>query len=82
MHLGNDSALISKHHTNWRLQALRSMDHETKDDLHYSSAITISHKDAVKIKAMLVDSLENIRKVVHPSFAEDLYIFNMDFFRF
>src|SRR6185312_6855194 len=28
LHLGNDSGLITKHHMNWRLQAMRSLERE------------------------------------------------------
>ena len=47
VHLGADSPLISKHHANWRIQAIRSLldrdAHEAEGgDLHYTSIVSLS----------------------------------------
>lgn len=81
IHLGNDSDLISKFHTNWRVQAIRSLDKESvNEDLHYSSAISISEADFLRIKGMLVKAIEEIKPVIRDSEAEDAYSFSIDFF--
>ena len=81
IHLGADSDLISKFHTNWRLQALRSLDKESQQlGLHYSSAISISNEDFLRIKTMLVKAIENIKPVIRESEAEAPYAFCIDFF--
>lgn len=80
IHLGNDSPSIRKHHTNWKLQALLSLDREQKDELHYSSVVTIARVDALKIKAALIEAIERVREVVKPSKEEALFCYTLDFF--
>ena len=80
MHLGNDSALIAKHHTNWRIRSIQSFDTEGTKDLHYSSTVSLSHDDALKIKSILVNSVEDIQSKIKYSKEETLFSFCMDFY--
>jgi len=70
--LGNNSPNIIKHHTNWRLFAIDALEKETINDLHYSGIVSLSEKDAFKIK----DSI----KVIKDSKEEELFCLNLDFF--
>lgn len=79
--LGNDSALISRHHLNWRLRGMQSLERERADELHYSTAVVISEKDAEKIKRQLLDAIEANRKLVRESGSEELFFVGLDFFR-
>ena len=81
IHLGSDSALIAKHHANWRMKAIASMDLERPDDLHYSSVVSISEKDSVQIKSAIVAVLKNIKTVIKDSRSEELFSLSFDFFR-
>jgi uncharacterized protein (TIGR02147 family) len=81
MHLGNDSSMIAKHHSNWRIRAISSLDSETEADLHYSSAVSLSRADALEIKKMMIAHLEKVRAVVKGSPAEDVFSVGLDFFR-
>ena len=65
----------------WRLQAVQSLEAERKDDLHYSSVVNISAKDAEKLKAFLMESLTGARKIIDPSREEVLHGLCLDFFR-
>lgn len=80
IHLGQDSALISKHHTNWRLQAMNSFERETERDLHYTSVVSLSHEDVLEIKAKLVKEIDAIKSIVKASKEETMCCFAMDFF--
>mgnify|MGYP001288338792 FL=1 len=81
IHLGNDSNLISKFHTNWRVRAIQSFDDENfEQSLHYSSAISISESDFKKIKAKLIQTIEEIKKTIRASDAEKVYSLSIDFF--
>jgi uncharacterized protein (TIGR02147 family) len=80
MHLGNDSPLLNKHHLNWRLQTMLHIDHASRDDLHYSSVITISEKDFHKVRELFVKTLESARTVINVSPEERLYSLCLDFF--
>lgn len=73
--------MISKFHTNWRVQAIRSLDREEfGQDLHYSSAISIAEADFPRIKGMLVKAIEEIKAVIRESEAEAAYSFSLDLF--
>ena len=80
IHLGNDSKLIVRHHTNWRLRAMHSLDQEKKEDLHYSGVFSLAASDVTKIKSMVVRYVEEIVSVVKTSKEEKLAAFCVDFF--
>jgi len=80
IHLGNDSPMIIKHHMNWRLQAVRSLESEVEKDLRYSSIATMSRADAGRIKSMLIKAIEELEPVINPSPEEAVYCTCLDFF--
>lgn len=80
IHLGSDSPLISKHHTNWRMQSIRSLDFMRPEDLHYSSVISISAKDASLIREQMMKFLKSLDPVISASKEEKLYSIGLDFF--
>ena len=79
--LGNDSPLISRHHGNWRLRVMQSLEREKKDEIHYSNAVVISKSDVEKIKRQLLDAIDANRKLVAESGSEELFCVCVDFFR-
>lgn len=80
-HLAHDSDLISKHHNNWRLQAMKSLDQRLEEDLHYSSVVSISQDDFSKIRSDLLSAIEKAKEVVKKSPEETLVSFCVDFFK-
>lgn len=80
LHLGNDSALIAQLHTNWRIRAISSFQQEGPRDLHYSNVMTISREDALKVKSLLVNYIEELRKRIAPSQDEIVCTLGLDFF--
>jgi len=80
IHLEHDSPMISKHHVNWRLQAMHSLDQMRKPDLHYSSVISCSKADADEIRSVLVKAIEGVRAVVKESPNEEGFFYGIDFF--
>lgn len=82
IHLGTDSPMISKFHTNWRIQAIRSLEKEfLAQDLHYSSAITVSEADAMRIKNLIVKTIEEIKATIRQTEPTGAYCFSTDFFK-
>ena len=81
IHLGYRSPLISTHHTNWRLQAIQAVSNNEIQNLHYSSVITISKKDAEKIREHLLIEIESLKKTIKDSEEEEIYSLNLDFFK-
>jgi uncharacterized protein (TIGR02147 family) len=80
IHLGAEAPEISKAHVNWRMQAVRSLENDRPEDLHYSSAVTLSRQDIVRIKSELIKKIEEIKAIVKESPEEELACFNVDFF--
>lgn len=80
IHLGHDSPMISKHHTNWRIQAVRSFERETPQELHYSGVISISREDLPRVREALVRALEEVRRIVKDSKDEAVYCYALDLF--
>lgn len=78
--LGNDSHHIRKHHTNWRIKALESLDRESLTDLHYSGIVSLSEADVVVIKDTLLRQLKANLKIIAESKEQKLYVLNLDFF--
>src|SRR5690606_12729855 len=58
LHLPDNSPNILKHHTNWRLQALKSLDHKKPNNLHYSVVYSLSQSDAQKIRQKFLDTIK------------------------
>ncbi|MCM2278578.1 MAG: DUF4423 domain-containing protein [Oligoflexia bacterium] len=80
IHLEHDSPMISKHHTNWRIQAVRSLERETPHELHYSGVISVALDDLPKVREAMVRALENVRGLVKESKDEAVYCYNLDLF--
>lgn len=78
--LGNSSPNIIKHHSNWRQQAIESLERETLSDLHYSGVVSISEEDAQKIKDQTLKFIQDSLKTIRASKEENLFCFNLDFF--
>lgn len=81
MHLAHDSPMISKHHANWRMIAIRSLDNETSEDLHYSSVVTLSNEDVLKLKSILVKTIEQSKSLIRDSHEESIHCLSFDFFK-
>ncbi|MGK5082379.1 DUF4423 domain-containing protein [Bdellovibrionota bacterium FG-1] len=81
IHLAAESPWISKHHANWRMRSLQSLDLPSKNDLHYSSVITLSESDVAKIREILLAALEKAEPIVRKSAEETTYSLCLDFFK-
>jgi len=85
VHLGSESPLISKHHTNWRIQAIRSLDREDRsqknEDLHYTAIVSLSRADRHKLKTLLLKTIDEFNAVVAPSAEEEVHCLALDFFQ-
>lgn len=80
LHLPDDSSMISLHHTNWRVAAIKSFQTPAPKDIHYSSVITISRKDFLRIKTLLVKAIEEAREIINRSDCEVPVSFCLDLF--
>ena len=84
LHLGRDSTLIRQHHANWRIEAIKSLDRgdgaQSRDELHYSGVVSLSHADAIRLKELWVHTLEQFSREVAPSVEETVRAIVIDFF--
>lgn len=80
IHLSKESIQIRRHHTNWRNQAIASIDKNDPEDLHYSGVISMAHQDVPKIKEILIKAIANCNEIIKDSKEERMQILTMDFF--
>lgn len=78
--LASDSPLIARHHSNWRHQAVASLDRDLKDDLHYSAVISISKRDFEKLKSEMMELLRAHRETIKASPEEEIFCYSIDLF--
>ncbi|MEK6704339.1 MAG: TIGR02147 family protein [Bdellovibrionota bacterium] len=81
IHLGADSPLVSRHHLNWRLKAMQSIEkHLITKDFHYSSVVSLSQDDMGHIREILMQAVERCKHVIKASPEEALCSLSLDFF--
>lgn len=79
--ISNESPLVVKHHTNWRMKAIQKMDTRDKAELFYSSPMSVSRTDFLKIRELLVKAVEDSLTICRDSPAEEVICLNIDYFK-
>lgn len=74
------SPYLVQHHSNWRLQAIQKTIRLTKEELMFTSTLSVSKDDFQKIKKNLLKEISQVSKIVAPSKAEDVACLNIDLF--
>jgi uncharacterized protein (TIGR02147 family) len=80
-YVGRDSAMVTRHHLNWRLKAIEQLEQIPVDELVYTNAIALSKKDFLKIREELVQFLERYKAIGDPSPSEELCFLTIDWRR-
>jgi hypothetical protein len=62
-------------------KAIQNIESGNQEDLHYSSAVTISKSDANAIKDLIIENLKSINARIIESKEEEVFVFNFDFFK-
>lgn len=81
-HIGSSDLLVSKHHQNWRLQGLQKMVTKQENDLFFTFPCALSQKDSEKVRALLLEWITELRKIVAPSESESVRCLNIDWFEY
>ena len=81
LHLANSSPMSKINHANWRRRALEDLDGAADNSLHYTAVFALSRADAAVIREDLLSRVVQLRKQIIPSPSEDIYAFNLDWFR-
>lgn len=63
-----------------RLQAIKSIEKDTADDLHFSSVFTIDKKTLTTLRELFLEVIESSHKEIHSSGTEELYAMCIDLF--
>jgi len=80
IHLPKGSVMLSKHHQNWRLQAMQALERGSNNNLFFSGPISISKKDTEIIRQKILKFLEELEQIISPSKEEEMHCLNIDFF--
>lgn len=81
IHLSQDSDNGSRHHNNWRLQAMGAYDLKNEIHIHYSSVVSISQSDVHLIRETILSAIERAKGIIRDSKEETIFSFCVDFFK-
>jgi uncharacterized protein (TIGR02147 family) len=81
LHVGDDSPMMRLQHEHWRLRAIHALDRTDREELHYSSVISLAEEDLPRVRKILLEAIRQIREVVRPSPEEVAYCYLLDLFR-
>ena len=81
VHLEAGSPFIARHHACWRLKAMERHPLLTETEIAYSSPMSISKEDAIKIRKLIVEWVSQVNKTRESSVSEALYFFNVDWIK-
>jgi len=80
IHLAKESPHIQRHHTNWRVKAINSIDLNDPMDLHFSNVVSMGKDDIVKVREIFIKAIAEARSVIKDSPEETLQSICVDFF--
>jgi len=81
IHIAADSPSVSKHHSNWRMQSIQSLDRKNSEDLHYSLVMSISNDAAQKIRELLLQSIQASEPAIKDAKDEEVFGLTIDLFK-
>lgn len=79
-YLEPESPWARVYHQTWRQRAASSVEKMRATDFHYTSPVTLSVEDAEKVRAFLVETVQNINSVIDPSPSQALRCLCIDWF--
>ncbi len=77
-----DSPLVYKHHQHWRLKGIQQMDLRSKEDLFYSSPMSLSEDLAKDLRSRIVKVIQDFQKDIGPSESQVVRCLNIDWFEY
>lgn len=80
IHLSKDSPHIQRHHTNWRIRAINSIDLNEAFDLHFSNVVSMGKSDIAKVREIFIKAITEARLIIKDSPEEKLQSICVDFF--
>ena len=80
IHLKKGSAMLPRHHANWRMKAIESVDREKLEDLHYTAVLGIAKNDLKIFREKMLKLLEEFEPIVTASQQDSQVILLLDLF--
>lgn len=80
-HLPKLSKLIGLHHRNWRLKAMERIPTLTPKELMFTAPLSISNSDGQKVQNLILDFIENLKKITESSKADEIRVINIDWIK-
>lgn len=81
IHTSRDSLFNTINHQHWRNKAVENATLKNDDDIHYTLVCSLSLEDVEKIRQLIFQCIDESRKTIGPSKEEELYAFNLDWFK-
>jgi uncharacterized protein (TIGR02147 family) len=83
IHLEKSNPILKSFHTQFRHKAIEKIGNkEDKDDLNYTSLVSLSKKDFIELKESFVELIETYNKKVSDSKEECVALLNLDFMKY
>ena len=80
-HVEKNSPYYRQHHINWRLKSIQGLDKLVDEDLTFTSPTSISREDFELLREQMVKLIQDFYSTAKVSKAEEVYCFNLDFFK-
>jgi uncharacterized protein (TIGR02147 family) len=81
-HLGSHPAALKLHHTHWRQKALEAIDQlREKDELHYSSVMSIDLEAYQEIRKIILKSIEKMEPSIEKAKDSEVVVLAIDLFK-
>lgn len=80
IHLKKGSTMLPRHHANWRMKAIESVDSEKESDLHYTAVLGIAKSDMSVFREKLLKMLEEFEGIITHSKEESEVVLLFDLF--
>jgi len=81
LHFPRESAVNLGHQLGRRQQAMRSIEENDPDDIHFSSVFTVDAETYRELKRDLLDHIENSHQKIHAGGTHEVYGMCLDLFR-
>lgn len=80
-HVEAGSPLAIRHHQNWRARSFDLQERMSTSDLAFTASVSISKKDMAKVRAILIDTISEISKIVESSEEEEIVYLGLDWIK-
>jgi uncharacterized protein (TIGR02147 family) len=80
-HVEATSPLVIRHHQNWRAKSLDLHERMSSNDLAFTAPVSIAREDIPKVRAVLLNTISEISKIVESSGAEEVAYLGIDWIK-